>query len=375
MEKTTPYSKRFAALVTDLTDRYQQNPYTQSTVNVIALQITLSLILVGFLVLSFAIEHAQVVNMLQHSSTTEAYLYGTKVAPSYSLIGSALHVQTLIIISIGIIIFSSIFGYLSAQYALRPTRDSLKYQKRFIGNIAHELRTPLAIMKTGSEVALMEPDLTENSAATFTTTLGEINRMSETINNLLSFDSLVRPAFIKTKPMHLPTVLSTVVERHQTLARGRGIDLSLSTPESAYILGNSTAIEQVFTNLIKNALNYTPEHSNQTVKVSLSIKEGDEILVTVADTGIGIAQNDLFHVFEPFYRGDTSRTRGVGSGTSGLGLAIVHEIVRMHQGTIVIRSALNRGTTVEIKLPGADTTAYVQELASSNDDELHEITG
>lgn len=283
-------------------------------------------------------------------------------------------VQRNTILTVGALIFliSLLFGFLSSQYALRPTRRSLGNQKRFIGNIAHELRTPLAIMKTSTEVALMESGLTANAIATFNTTLEELTRISETINNLLSFDSLIRPGHISTRPIHIPQILAAVVDRHQELARNRQISLTLDTPDDAYIVGNETAIEQVFTNLIKNSLNYTPSHDGRSVVVKGWVTPGNEVVVTVADTGIGIAQKDLFYIFEPFYRGDTSRARGIGSGTSGLGLAIVHDIVRLHQGTIVIRSALNRGTTIEITFPGADTTTYVQEFSIPDDQEQHE---
>ncbi len=273
-----------------------------------------------------------------------------------------------------LLILTIFFGFLASRYALLPTRDSLEYQKRFIGNIAHELRTPLAIMRTNTEVALMDEALSEYSRSTFSTTIEELDRISETINNLLSFDTLLRPGRIKTEPVKLLEVLESVILRHKELADSRGIELTADTPDTLYVKGNAVALGQVFTNLVKNALNYTPQHDNRSVTVHAYETE-DKISVHVTDTGIGIAQKDLYHVFEPFFRGDTSRTRGIGSGTSGLGLAIVHDIVRAHSGSIIIRSALNRGTTIEISFPKPEVIEQERdELVLEDDGELHEVS-
>jgi signal transduction histidine kinase len=374
MAKTIPSSRPSVALATALTDKYRNDPYVRSTVHVISLQAILALVTVLIVYFGFVYQRNKVAGVRDAYATAkmvpEVVAYANETADARNQIQD----NAVRGMGISILILSILFGLLTSQYALRPTRRSLGNQKRFIGNIAHELRTPLAIMKTSTEVALMESGLTPNAVATLNSTLEEITRISETINNLLSFDTLIRPGRIQTKPIHLPSTLQTVVDRHRELAKTRGINLSLDMPDAAYIVGNETAIEQVFTNLIKNALNYTPAHDNRSVTIKSWVTSSNDVLVTVADTGIGIAQKDLYYIFEPFYRGDTSRSRGIGSGTSGLGLAIVHDIVRVHQGTIVIRSALNRGTTIEISFPGADTTTYVKEFSIPDDLEQHEAT-
>jgi signal transduction histidine kinase len=278
-------------------------------------------------------------------------------------------------ISVILIALAAFFGYLAARFALSPTRNSLEYQKRFIGNVAHELRTPLSVIRTSTEVALMDDSLSNYSRSTFNGTIEELDRISEIINNLLSFDTLLRPGRIRMKPLQLGEVLALVAKRHADLAATRGISLTFVNEcgeDCSYVLGNEVALTQVFTNLVKNALNYTPQHDGRSVEVTLRDKE-DSIQVSVADTGIGIAQKDLYHIFEPFYRGDTARDRSVSGGTSGLGLAIVNDIVRAHRGTTIIRSALNRGTTIEITFPKAETTTYVQDLAAEEDGEEHEV--
>ena len=338
MANRTLFSKLSAASVTGLTHKYRYNPYWRSTVNIVLLQILLTIIIV--MVFGYALQYQQ------ESTLDVISAYG---ASSYEPL-KEVRDKTLQYALAGLVALTAFFGYVAARYALGPTRTSLQFQKRFIGNMAHEIRTPLAIIKTNTEVALMDTHLSPSMRETLTTTSEELDRISETINNLLSFESMVRPSRISLAEIDLEKTAETVVKRHESLAQSRGIALTLEVREPGAILGNATGIDQVLTNLVKNALNYTPRHAGGEVKVAVSGDE-KEMTVTVSDTGIGIAKKDLFHIFQPFYRADTSRARGVSGGTSGLGLAIVNEIVRNHRGRISVRSALNRGTTFEIVFP------------------------
>jgi signal transduction histidine kinase len=260
------------------------------------------------------------------------------------------------------------FGYLASRYALRPARTSLQFQKKFIGNMAHEVRTPLAIIKTNTEVALMDPHLSSSMRDTLMTTSEELDRISETINNLLSFESMVRPSRVNYAEVDLEKLAETVVKRHEALAQTRGIALALETNGPAPILGNATGVDQVLTNLVKNALNYTPRHENGEVRVKIG-GDDESVVASISDSGIGIAKKDLYYIFQPFYRADTSRSRGVSGGTSGLGLAIVNEIVRSHQGKISVRSALNRGTTFEVMFPRLKPEEVEIETEDDNDED------
>ena len=373
MATQTPSSRRSAGLVTDLTRSYRENPYMRSTINVVLLQVVFAVVTIlafyaGLLHQKRATEHVIEIRRA-------AVAAGQTVTPE-SLTNALEYIEnrTLAFALLALIALAALFGYLAARFALNPTRNSLEYQKRFIGNVAHELRTPLSVIRTSTEVALMDDSLSDYSRSTFSGTIEELDRISEIINNLLSFDTLLRPGRIRMSPVQLSEVLALVAKRHTELAKTRGIQLSFSSDcddEHSYVLGNEVALTQVFTNLVKNALNYTPQHDGRSVDVTLREKD-DTLQVTVADTGIGIAQKDLYHIFEPFYRGDTARDRTVSGGTSGLGLAIVNDIVRAHRGTIIIRSALNRGTSIEITFPKADTTEYVKDLVSGEDDgEVH----
>ena len=241
------------------------------------------------------------------------------------------------------------------RLSLRPARDNLRHQKLFISNIAHELRTPLSIIKTNSEVALMDPTLQPDLRAAFAEIIGETGRMSEVINNLLSLNSLARPERMQFKNLDLIPLAEKVVARYETLSRERGTKLLLRAETGSIVWGNATGLEQVMSNLIKNALSYTPAHSKGSVSAVLRPQEG-MVLFAVSDTGVGMTQEELLHIFEPFYRADGSRNRKGQEEGSGLGLTIVNEMVRVHRGKIQVESRRQSrkhpgGTTVSVLLP------------------------
>ncbi len=350
MSRPIRFLKPFAAWATALTDRYRFDPQVRTTVQIVFLQVGLTLL--SILVFGWALQYVQEDTVGSIAEHIRRVVGGEPTSSLPQAIDEARQ-RSYTIVFIALALLNVLFGYLIAQFALRPTRQTLAFQKRFIGNVAHEIRTPLAVIKTATEVALFEPDLPRPVRKTFEDTIIELDRISDTINNLLSFDSLLQPKVMQFSPVDLTSITETVVERHRELAASRNITLTLRTIEHAIVTGNATALDQVVTNLLKNALKYTPAHKNGMVEVELGRTDAGGVFVSVSDTGIGIAQKDLYHVFEPFYRADTSRTRGASSGTSGLGLAIVHEIVRLHKGTITVRSAVHHGTTVRVSFPPA----------------------
>jgi signal transduction histidine kinase len=254
----------------------------------------------------------------------------------------------------GVVVLAVVFGAILMRFTLGPTRKMQQLQKLFISNVAHELRTPLATIKTSSEVALLNETLPKQARLAFVDIIEELNRVSEIINNLLSLNTLIRPERIQFINVDLAPLAEEVIKKHQSMARERGIRLVLRQKVGAVAWGNSAAFIQIMTNLIKNALAYTPENTNGTVEVSLSPTKDDMVLFSVTDSGIGMTQEEIFHAFEPFYRGDTSRTRMARTRGSGLGLAIVSELVRTHRGTIQVESQRHKGTTVLVRLPQKD---------------------
>jgi signal transduction histidine kinase len=265
----------------------------------------------------------------------------------------------------GVVATEILFGLLIFQFMLLPTRNTLHYQKLFISNVAHELRTPLSVIKTSTEVALIDPTLLPSGAIkTFREIITELDRLSEIVNNLLSLNTLTRPEQMRFGNVDILPIVEAVAERHLPLAHERGIMIKTKHDDFGIVWGNATALEQIITNLLKNAIIYTQKNAGGVATVSVRPDYQGSIELSVADNGIGIAQKDLAHIFEPFYRADTSRVRSVRTTGSGLGLAIVNEIVRVHQGKIHIESARNQGTLVTVLLPMGTQHEIAPEIAS-----------
>lgn len=254
----------------------------------------------------------------------------------------------LVLTGAGVLVLASIFGYLITRLALTPTRNALESQKQFVGNIAHELRTPLSIIKTNSEVALLEGGISKDVRETLESNVEELDRISGIINNLLSMNRLLRPEQIAFSNIELRAILDRVEASLRPLAERKDIALSVSLSDYQTVWGNVAAIEQVLSNIMKNAINYTPAKGSVSVRVEQNYQ--NDIEITVTDTGMGIPEKDLGLIFEPFYRGDASRNREVGVG-SGLGLAIVSELVKLHKGSIGLESVVGQGTSVQITFP------------------------
>ena len=146
----------------------------------------------------------------------------------------------------------------------------------------------------------------------------------------------------------MSTLVSLQSEVMKPFARARGIALIEHIEPNIFLLGDLNQGKRLLTNLIKNAIDYNRERG--TITVSLTQKD-ERVVLTVSDTGIGIASEDQKHVFERFYKSDKARSRETGG--AGLGLSIVAEIVRSHEGKIEMESQINAGTTFRIIFPAA----------------------
>lgn len=345
------YLKPYVEWVTGLREKYRTDLFFRTTTHVILLQagMVLILIIAFWIVLEYN-NHAIgmfVVDNIRAILTNAPLQTPDQLAHSIS----GIQARSIWYIFAGVIVIAIGFGVLLARFTLRPARDTLRYQKLFISNIAHELRTPLSTIKISSEVAMLDPELPSPIRKVFHSTIDELDRISSIINNLLSLDMFTRPERIQFADTDLGAIIETTVKRLNSFAEERDIKIVVKMDSYRTVWGNATALEQVVTNIIKNAISYTPRDSGGVVTVVLALHDRNRIIFSVTDTGIGIAQEDLFHIFEPFYRADTSRVRRVKQTGSGLGLAIVNEIVRIHHGRITIRSALRQGTTVSVYLP------------------------
>lgn len=246
----------------------------------------------------------------------------------------------------GIVVLSVVFGMIAAHLSLRPLREALSMQRRFISSVAHELRTPLAVLRVENEVAALEVKPDHPVHITLKQNLQEIDRITEILNNLLLFNRVKSVNISAFEMVDLLSVAETVVERLRRLSGSKGVSLSLESAPTVNVYGNRAALEQAIFNIIKNAIVY----SNRGGEVALSFSEisDRQVTVVVKDRGIGIAKKDLSRIFEPFYRSARSADNREGTG---IGLSLVYEIVKLHRGKIRVDSEPGVGTTFEITLP------------------------
>jgi len=331
-----------------LSNKYRSDPLFRTEIHVLSLQITFTLMILLIIDVSFGAMY----------SATSRIVATAMRAGAPSLAGGALE-QAIIerieragdmrfFIVAGIITLATIlFGYIVARVALTPVRNSLASQKRFIGNIAHELRTPLSVIKMNTELALFNRGLDNDLKTALESNLGEIDRISGMINNLLALSVLVRPEQMKFSAVDLSALVSRVVLKFEALAGNKRLRIKTRTDDACLVPGNETALEQIAGNILKNAVHYTPAEGR--IEIIVRRSSGAYAEFIVKDSGIGISRKNIFHIFEPFYRVDRSGAH-LRDG-NGLGLTMVSELVKMHKGKITIRSALGRGTSVTILLP------------------------
>jgi two-component system phosphate regulon sensor histidine kinase PhoR len=219
----------------------------------------------------------------------------------------------------------------------------------FVANVSHELRTPLAAIM-GALETIGEPDC---DAATQQRFLELANRnaarLSAIVNDLLDLSKIEAEGDrMAVEPIRADLPLRTAAGALTGAAEAKGVALELppTLPPTVRLEGNAQRLEQVFTNLLENAIKYTPAGGKVEVRLRVDAREA---IYEVRDTGIGIPAAALPRVFERFYRVDRSRSRDMGG--TGLGLAIVKHVVKAHGGAVAVASEEGRGTTFTVQLP------------------------
>ncbi len=254
--------------------------------------------------------------------------------------------HSIVIGDIVVIVLTGLFGYWLAGKTLKPIQTALDAQENFSAHASHELRTPLSVLKTDIEVFLKNKQPTMKDAHEVASrSLEEIDRLSGMVENLLIMARSKKSGnAVKFSEVDVSKVIHAVVNKLRSSAEAKKLYLTINEDGHPLISGNERLMEQLFFNLVQNAITYTHK-GGINVKIS-SLPHG--ITVTITDTGIGIAPHDLEKIFEPFYKADASRNTSTGG--VGLGLSVVKEIVEKHNGSINIISKPNEGTTVTVKL-------------------------
>jgi len=247
-----------------------------------------------------------------------------------------------------ILIFSAVAGYELAGRTLRPLRAALDEQKRFIADASHEFKTPLTVMKTSLEVALRDKNLnSEPAAETLRSNLEEVERLHLLIARLISLaQNQEGKRRLNLQTVELAAALEEAVKKAAPPVEEKSIALELDT-EALELEADKERLAELLTILLDNAIKYTL--SKGWIKV-IAKRDGKYASIEVADSGIGIAEDELPHIFDRFYRADKSRSKTNVEGF-GLGLASAKQIVESHHGTIDVSSILDSGTTFIIKLP------------------------
>ena len=242
----------------------------------------------------------------------------------------------------------SLTGWVLGGMAMQPIRQSYEQLQRFTADASHELRTPLTAIRNHAQFGLLEPiDFNQQQSS-----LENIDQIAE------SMGMLVRDLLFLARHqgqlelealqiINLVSWLEPLIEEytHQSLAKG--LQFTSELPEQSVMLSmNPDLMRQAVTNLLSNACCYTPSGGRVCLRVFLQSRW---VIIEVQDSGIGISEVDLPHIFERFYRVDTVRSRQTGG--FGLGLAIAQQIVQVHGGQLTVTTCLGEGSTFQIQLP------------------------
>ncbi|HEY6107749.1 MAG TPA: HAMP domain-containing sensor histidine kinase [Gemmatimonadales bacterium] len=237
-------------------------------------------------------------------------------------------------------------GYVLVRQSTAPIERSMEQMRRFMADAAHELRTPVTLLRTRAEVALGQERTAERDAQTLRAVGREAERIGAIVGDLLTLaraDAGERPAARET--VYLDDEAAGAVESIRAFAERAAVALEVGAFDEAPVLGDSMLVRRLLLILLENAVKFTPAGG----RVRLDVAGGDgRRTVSISDTGAGIPPADLPRVFERFFRGETARRSTEGAG---LGLAIARWIADLHGAEIDIRSEPGAGTRVDVSFP------------------------
>lgn len=236
-------------------------------------------------------------------------------------------------------------GYFLVQKSTAPAERSMAYTRRFMADAAHELRTPIAVLRTKAEVALQQERSAEAYIAVLHGMEHESHRLGRVVDDLLMLaraDAGERP--VQRARFFLDDTVLDAAQSVRTLAQAAGVTLTVDEFEETPIHGDARLVRELVVVLLDNAVKFTPPGGDVRVRVI----PHPQPTLTIVDNGCGIAEDQLPHVFERFYRGDASRSRG---GGAGLGLSIAQWIASVHEARVLLFSEPGLGTRATVTFP------------------------
>ena len=223
-------------------------------------------------------------------------------------------------------------------------------QREFLANAAHELKTPVAILKSTLQSLLQRPRQAEEYRAGLEEALDDMARLEKLLHSMLRLARAEQWAAGSARRdleiIDIATTCQSAIDRLSPIARERNIAIELSTDGAMPVRADAEDLELVWANLVENAIRFSPDGERIQVRLQANAARGT---VEVADNGPGMSQDELAHIFERFHRGDSSRARDTGG--YGLGLAISKALVEAYGGTITPESASGQGTRMIVTLP------------------------
>lgn len=254
---------------------------------------------------------------------------------------------TLILINAGIFVVAGFAGYFLAGRTLKPIKEMVDDQNRFITDASHELRTPLTSLKTSIEVSLRNKNLTLDEAKKIIeSNLEDVEDLRVLSDGLIRLAQYQKPnGNILFEKLSAKEIVQSAVDKIKVLAAEKKIKINTKS-ENAELNGDKKSLVELLVILLDNAIKYS--RKNSSVKISANKNDG-KVIIAVSDEGMGIDEKDLPHIFDRFYRAEISRSKKDVSGY-GLGLSIAKKIVEIHNGLITVKSEKDKGATFTIML-------------------------
>jgi two-component system sensor histidine kinase CiaH len=255
--------------------------------------------------------------------------------------------NNLILLNVGTLVLGAMLSYGLARRTLEPIEQAFEAQGRFTADASHELRTPLTAMQTTIEVGLRNPKLTLPQAKELLDgTLDEVKKLSALSNGLLKLTRNNGQDMPK-QPVSLKEISSQAIGQLELAAKNKGMKLE-NKIDDVKVMGDDVSLKELTVILLDNAIKYGTKKTTVTITGGARGKYAE---LSVADQGPGMKAVDVEHIFDRFYRAESSRSRDHHVEGYGLGLSIAQKIVDAHRGTIEVKSKLGEGSIFTARLP------------------------